>query len=65
MRIEKLLPCKSCGEMPTIRYRMPNNWVRCKCGRKSDKVPDGYEQVDPESVMDAIIDWNKKHGRKE
>lgn len=60
----ELLPCK-CGKAPTLRYRMPFSWVQCKCGRQTKRYADGYEQVDPEAVAEAIKEWNERYGMKE
>ena len=59
-----LLPCK-CGKTPTLRDRMPYSWVKCKCGRQTKRYADGYEQVDPEAVAEAIKEWNERYGVKE
>lgn len=58
-----ILTCK-CGQTPTLRYRMPYSWVQCECGRKTNLYVDGYEQVDPDAVNDAINEWNEKYGIK-
>lgn len=59
-----ILKCK-CGSTPILRYRSGLTWIECKCGRKSSRFLDGYEQVDPDAVWAAIEDWNERHGRKD
>jgi len=54
------LPCV-CGGQPRVMYRQPYHWVECKrkCGMHTGYYPDGFEQNDRLSRLDAIKKWNQ------